>query len=229
MACDAAGNLYVAKETGRIDSIDVYSASGRTLVRTVTDKLQVPTSIAVDKTGTMYVGNEQGGELQAGFVGVYLPGATTQARTLAGIFRPRALAVDAQDDVYVLDDVENRVGVYKPGSSTRFRIISAYMQAPTKMALSESTDTLYVGNETARVYPTAILAYDLTTGELRNQLHHTAVLGMSADPAGRLYAVQMPESSTQSFGGLYEYSSSFGNSARIRNGVDQVTSVATSL
>ena len=229
IACDLKGNLYVAKETGRADSIDVYSASGRTLLRTITNQLQTPTSMVVDKAGTLYVGNELGGDSDTGFVGVYPPDATEQTRKLAGIGRPRALAVDSQDNVYVLDDTADRVSVFKPNASMRFRTISGGLSAPTQMTLSERTDTLYVGNASTRSWPTAILAYELTTGELRGQVHQTTLLGMSAGASGHLYAVEARGGTTSTFGQLFGYSGRLSGQVRIRDGVHSVTSVATSL
>jgi sugar lactone lactonase YvrE len=89
---DATGNLYVANisrlDGGPPSTVTVYAPGGNTLLRTITDGVSSPWSLALDKAGFLYVANRF-----IGTITVYSPGSTELVQTLSNIPSPEALVV----------------------------------------------------------------------------------------------------------------------------------------
>ena len=86
-------NLYVA-DVGNA-TVAVYAPDSGSVLRTISQGLNSPRSLAFDGSGNLYVGNS--GNFSSGpyDVTVYAPGSTPVLRTISqGVYSPAALAFD---------------------------------------------------------------------------------------------------------------------------------------
>ena len=117
LAFDANNNLYVANPhddpfvagtTASVFEI-AYDASGNLLpssltpARTLTG-LRVPTALAFDAAGNLYVANLAGGPDTLGSISVIPPGKTAPTREMTGIQRPTEMLVDRDGNLFVIND-----------------------------------------------------------------------------------------------------------------------------
>jgi DNA-binding beta-propeller fold protein YncE len=134
IAFGPSGNLFVALH----GSVNVYKTGSLTLLRTIPD-IKAPAAIATDSIGRLYVTsipfNRQG--YQPGWVSVYPVGHAKPVRKITeGIDVPKAVAVDAGDNVYVANTWGNSVSVFGPGGAKRLRTITDGAEGPDFLAFS---------------------------------------------------------------------------------------------
>jgi hypothetical protein len=101
-------NLYVAEVCGRPnDKCKPATGLVETLGGTViTSGINQPWSLAFDANENLYVGNEDDTN-PSGTVTEYAPGTTSPSRTIANLkYTPRALAIDASNDLYVVGNAK---------------------------------------------------------------------------------------------------------------------------
>lgn len=138
--------LYVVNEpeSGMMGTVTVYSSAG--LVRTVTDGLGGPISVAVDGSGQLYVSN-----FTINTVTVYDGRGKSLVRTITrNLLRPSRLAFDSKGNLYVIR--QNEVNIYVNGKSRIMHSIK--IQAANAIAL-DSQDNLYISTgsgNTVNVY-----------------------------------------------------------------------------
>ncbi len=110
----------------------------------------------------MYVANAANGA--AGSVSVFAPGHTTPLRTLIGVNSPVALAVDANNTIYVANAGNNTISVFQLGHTTPSYTLTG-VKDPTALALDAQGDLFVAesGSNTVAEYarghtmPTALL------------------------------------------------------------------------
>lgn len=134
LAFGPSGNVFVALYR----SVSVYQAGDLTFLRTC-DDIPAPTAIAVDSIGRLYVTSSpftrEG--YQPGSVFVYAAGRTKPLRKItAGIDVPRAVILDADDNVYVANTWGNSVSVFAPGAIKRLRTITNGISGPDFLQFS---------------------------------------------------------------------------------------------
>jgi hypothetical protein len=116
LALDRSNDLYVAncntcvdsdrgtRATGH-DSIAVYEPGATTPMRTITQGVHVPRSVAVDAAGYVYVANA--GSVKPAHpasVSVYSPGSTSLLRTVKkGITDPQSLTTDNAGNEFLVN------------------------------------------------------------------------------------------------------------------------------
>ncbi|HVA27919.1 MAG TPA: hypothetical protein VNF68_07045 [Candidatus Baltobacteraceae bacterium] len=152
---DPQGNLYSA-EIGT--AIHEYTLGSTIPKRTITTPAgDIFSKMALDPAGNLFAL-----DLSANKVFVYPPGATTASKAInvanpAGF--PYDIVVDANDDFwieYVQFDADNAVkaggniGFFANGSTTP--VMLSGLVAPVGMALDNTTETLYVSDQTRYVF-----------------------------------------------------------------------------
>ena len=153
MALGRSNNLFVANCNTCIDSgldrstaqdsVTVYQAKHVTLLRTITQGIHTPSSLAFDAEGNLYVAN-YGDKHHHPSVTIYGPGSSTVLRTIwRGITYPGRLAFDKAGDLFLTNGAE--IVEYAPGSSKILRTITDSIDGPQALALDHS-GTLYVAN-----------------------------------------------------------------------------------
>ena len=129
LAIGPSDELFVADEVGRKGGyVAVYRRGGSMPVKKITSGIETPELLAVDSKGWLYVDNcpytACGAGRRRGWISVYAPGSTQPARRVR-LEDPIALAIDASDNLYVLNSYERRVVlVYSPGAAKLLRKIT---------------------------------------------------------------------------------------------------------
>ena len=131
-------------------SVTVYSLSTGALVRTITAGISAPTSLAIDRSGRLYVGNlnAAGGH---SWVSVYAPGAVTPThRITSGVHFPDALLIDDAGDLFVANQgtaaTRATVTVYDQRSYVLKRTIRRGLVGKAIFSLAfDRARSLYVG------------------------------------------------------------------------------------
>ncbi|HEV3090234.1 MAG TPA: hypothetical protein VGX91_02200 [Candidatus Cybelea sp.] len=140
------GNAYVANE----DTVTVYQAGTTKLIQTI-GGIADPESLAIDRSGQIYVG--EGGVSGSGpfTMSIFAPGASKPVRTITShLNRPVAIAFDAKNYLYVANagtygSFLNTVAVFQPNSTKLDRTITDGVHQPMSLAF-DSDGNLYVGN-----------------------------------------------------------------------------------
>lgn len=179
--------LYVASASG---GVSVYPLGGTVPVRALSHGVDLPTAMAFDNLGNLYVANHDGGPSGRGFVSVFAPGATTPERNISdGVNVPYSLAFDSKGNLYVANYIRalnapklnnGSVTVYKPNAETPYRTITS-VDHPHQIAI-DSKDTLYVA-ELKYLH-----AYAPGATSPARTLGYTNPLGIGIDSQDRLYA-----------------------------------------
>jgi hypothetical protein len=149
--------LYVASAKG---GVSVYPLGGTAPIRTLSKGVDLPTAIAFDKLGNLYVANHDGGPSGRGFISVFAPGATTPERKISnGVNVPYSLALDSKGNLYVANYIRaldapklsnGSVTVYKPNADKPYRTLT-HTPHPHQIAI-DSSDDLYVAGLRLELY-----------------------------------------------------------------------------
>jgi hypothetical protein len=117
----------------------------------ITTGIENPTTLALDDTGDLYVGNAT--TSNQGDVSVYAPKSVTPARILGGVIGvPKGLVADAAGRLFVVGqyragccELEGTGAIYAPGSTKpqqRLKGLSGFAHSP----VIDTTGNLYVAN-----------------------------------------------------------------------------------
>ena len=140
-------NLYVANVEG--NTVTVYAPGKTSVLRTVSQGVHEPYTLAISRLGYLHVANNYTGPSNLGNVTTYPPGGKSLRHTITqGVSYPRALAFDASGDLYVADYAGsggNAVTVYAPASQSVLRVISQGLSGPVALAF-DASGNLYVAN-----------------------------------------------------------------------------------
>lgn len=187
LAFDPAGDLVVASclrgcgNGSSLDSVNVYAPPYNGLPVQITSGVSGPVSLAFDASGDLFVGNCGSCNL-GGTDGVaeYKPPFTSASSpavlTTSGVADPRALALDASNDLFVLncfsctsggaDAVTEYASPY--GGSAAATIASGQLNSPNALALDSSADVFVSSFNNNTIYeyapPYTILKAAITTG-----------------------------------------------------------------
>ncbi len=102
LTLDASGNIYVADSGGASGEVVEYDPNSQKAVRTITDGINRPFSLAFDASGNLYVANHLS-RGQKGSVTVYPPSGTTMLREITdSVSRPISITFDKSGNLYVL-------------------------------------------------------------------------------------------------------------------------------
>lgn len=91
----------------------------------ITDGIDYPFGVAVDKKGTLYVANLLGGSPDVGSITVYPAGSSSPSLTITdGLDNPYGIGVDSSGDIFAANlDNDTLVG-YKPGATSPFETVT---------------------------------------------------------------------------------------------------------
>jgi sugar lactone lactonase YvrE len=175
------GLLYVANELG--NSIYVYKVGGSIPLRKIRSGIDQPLTVAVDRSGNLYVANRGHGHRPKGSVTVYAPGSDTPARTITdGIQQLAGMALDPAGDLFVFNSRAFDVHEYAAGATKIERTITDGIFSPTQLAV-DASGYLYVANCQECIYSTendTITVYRPKDEKLFLTIHTTG------DPPGQL-------------------------------------------
>jgi sugar lactone lactonase YvrE len=156
MTLDRRNNLYVANCNTCVDdsrrggpdkardSVTVYQAKTTGLLRTITQGIHTPQSLALDAAGNLYVANAGSNQFRP-TVTVYGPGSTSLLRTVSqGIAQPDHLAIDDIGDVFVANGYFEVIE-YASQLSKRLRTINDQIASPESLA-TDASGNLFVAN-----------------------------------------------------------------------------------
>jgi sugar lactone lactonase YvrE len=157
LALDRSDELYVANcntcvysgashhaDSERRDSIMIYAARSTTLLRTITQGVHQPSSLAFDSSGNLYVVNQKI-KHKRGSVTVYAPASGSPSRTITlGLTDPQLATLDASDDLFVTNE-GRQVLEYASGSDEPARTIGTGIATPDALT-TDASGTLYVAN-----------------------------------------------------------------------------------
>ncbi len=189
LAFDSSGYLYATSDDF---DVAVFAPQSRKLIRTISDGIFEPLTLAVDRSNNLYVANGQNGQ---GDIAIFPPGTTTPSTTITqGIYDPESLAFDSSGNLYVGNGLyADTVTVYSP-NGTLLRTITEGVRDPESIAL-DAHDNLFVANtedgegRTVTVYApgTTKLVQTITDG-----VHCPQAL--TIDTAGKLYVANWANS-----------------------------------
>lgn len=163
LALDSIDDLYVANcntcvdsgergQTGTPDSVTVYAPHSTSLLRTITQGVDVPNSMAIDAAGDLYVANLGPATTPRPSLTVYAAGSTSLLRKVTkGVDKPAALATDAAGDLYVANG-STEVDEYAPQLRKVLRRITDGIASPQALAI-DGAGVLYVAN--SQSFPSA--------------------------------------------------------------------------
>lgn len=116
-------------------NITVYKSGATKPTRKITDAISLPSTLAVDGLGNLYVAN-WGANMFRSSISVYRPGSSSQNRNIRkGVGYPLSLAFDSSGDLYVANSGYNTVTEYGRNSSKVKRTISRGVMAPVALAV----------------------------------------------------------------------------------------------
>jgi sugar lactone lactonase YvrE len=139
---DGMGTLYVGANSvphgaGPCSSaVFVYDASSGKLLRTLTQDICYPASIAFDAQQNVYIGNvESIGSYSTGIT-EFAVGTTTMIEQITtGATDPVSIAIDPTGNLYVANLEQNTVTIFSPGKTSPRRTIHKGMKDPGSIAL----------------------------------------------------------------------------------------------
>jgi hypothetical protein len=134
--------LYVGGLLNNTIAIYDLAATGSPQIGAITQGISGPYGIAIDGAGTLYVANENAGD-----VTIYPAGTTAPTLTLSqGLTTPFGVAVDTNGDVYVTNPAQggSDIVVYAQGQIVPSRTIeSSSLQHPNQLVF-DSARNLYI-------------------------------------------------------------------------------------
>lgn len=158
IAIDASDNVYLSAA----GVVDVYASGAIEPTRTITQGLDFPVAMSVDKSGNLYVANYGSSKGYCGKVTIYDAATGVLKNTVTdGICSPYAFAFDAAGDLYVGNMGRPKSGkasvtIYAAGTNALKQTITKGVVAPTALAVDPSGN-LYVANYadrgTVSIYP----------------------------------------------------------------------------
>lgn len=109
--------VYVAEQSA--SAIVIYPEAGGKALGEITDGVNGPYGLFVDKNGTLYVANETGQTVTA-----YAAGATEPSTTWSeDLKNPHYPIVDGNGDLFVSNQGNGTVVEYRPGSTSAYRVL----------------------------------------------------------------------------------------------------------
>jgi DNA-binding beta-propeller fold protein YncE len=182
LAFDSSGYLYATSDDF---DVAVFAPQSRHLVRTISNGIYEPLTLAIDRSDNLYVANGQNG---AGDIAIFRPGTSTPATTITqGIYDPESLAFDSSGNLYVGNgSYGDTVTVYSP-DGTLLRTITDGVRDPESIAL-DANDDLFVAN-TEDGDGRTVTVYKPGTTKLVQTItdHIHCPQALTLDTAGNLY------------------------------------------
>jgi serine/threonine-protein kinase len=165
--------LYVAGLLSNTIAIYDLATFGTPQIGTISQGVSGPYGIAIDGQGTLYVANENTGN-----VTIYPAGTSAPSLTLSqGLTDPFGVAVDTNGDVYVTNPAPGApdIVVYPQGQIAPSRTIkSSSLRAPNQLVF-DSARNLYICDSFTGVWEIPFSSQQLTSLNLRGLVRPIAI------------------------------------------------------
>lgn len=227
-ALDDAGNLYVAFES----EVQVYAPGAQQPSYIITDSINYPAGVAVDKRGTLYVANTYGTSYSyTGTITEYRYGSTSPSVTITGLNNPGGIALDPRGNLWIVnhgippydtaDFLEVKRGTTNP-------IVKAFddIKLPIDIQVDEK-ENVYISDDVQNV----VNIYGSGKSTPKQEIHPpystlVQTYGLCFDSAGHLFVSYIPNKSSQ-ISAVVEYADPLRNPHAIRvitssNGLPEV-------
>jgi hypothetical protein len=196
---DPSGNLYVTESTPqrRQGVIVEYAHGDYHAERTITDGICAPMRPFIDRSGTLFVANQDCGRSRTGSISEYTAGQSKPFRTIdAGVDHPDGLALDRMGNIYLIQFDSNSVVVYGREGRSPMRILHPGTarggDAPIAIAF-DSEDRVYIATTTMVLDGGSIAEYSSQGRDLlrtiTNQVQNPSALAF--DGHDNLYVADM--------------------------------------
>lgn len=130
LGMDHAGDLFSVNNF----NITVYKPGQTKPDRTITNGISLPSTLAFDANGNVYVAN-WGPNMLRSFISIYAPDGSSPTREIdRGISNPLSLAFSTDGSLFVANAGSNTVSVYGPAGRLA-RTISSHVRNPSAIAL----------------------------------------------------------------------------------------------
>ncbi len=177
-AIDSQGNLYVPHfEQSRIF---VYTSGTKKVMRKVSAHITSPMSLAFDSKDDLYVLNAYKQIVE------FAAGTNQPIRTIATGTTIGGMALDASDNLYVIDDESKKepsaIVVFAPNSSSPQTTITEGLSSPQGVAFDSTGDLFVLNSGDITAY-----APGTTTPYLTFDRNSAGSIGMAIDAANDLY------------------------------------------
>ena len=222
---NAAGDIFVANRgntagTLGSGSVDEYSATGK-LLHVLTTGVSLPSSLAVDSQGNVYVGNYITDKY--GHSSVEEFGADgTLIRTFTGMTNVESVAVDSSGDVFVAclnGNLNGGKGYVEEFSATGvlLRVLTSGISKPVSVAVDSIGDVFvssYSGSSVREFSASGVLLHALSTDI-------SSPMGIATDSSGNIFIASTKTNT------VVEYSASGVLLLTLSNNFSDPVSVAT--
>ncbi len=208
IAVDANGRIFLLSASG----VTVYAPGSHGMaspIETISGTqtgLALPSSIAVDSSGKIYIANIFGGDSGKGSVTVYMPGSNGDAKPIAvisgadtGLAYPIGIAVDSKGKIEVVNDgIELGIGnpssitVYQAGSNGDAKPVATISGGNTGLYLSDGVPRFPAGialDSTGRIYVSQLAETGLVGYRLATEYSEILVYGPGANGNAKPVAV----------------------------------------
>jgi sugar lactone lactonase YvrE len=188
--------LYIADIDGKpgVGQIHVYPADMKNVqeIRTITNGTGRPFGLWVDAHNILYVANLA--NLYPSSITEFKPGASSPFFTITNFMGyPQSVAVDAQQNVYVNESVQDHgfVQVYAPGKGNAERTIdtgvAGYAFTPGSMAFDPQGNLLVAEQAKLKLHIVKIVPGAISAVPVNLDLTNITGPGMGIDKTGNIY------------------------------------------
>jgi DNA-binding beta-propeller fold protein YncE len=136
LALDKKKTLYLADSC--LSQVEEYSKGSTTLKTTITDGIQYPLGVAIDKNNTLYV------SVYPGDIQEYANGSTSPTKTVTGMSEPFGISLDSQGNLYIPDFGCPCVWELPAGGSSVTNLGLQDITEPLQSAVDQKTGYLWV-------------------------------------------------------------------------------------
>lgn len=126
VALVTAVTVGIAPAYAGVGAITVAGGNGH---GSASNQLSYPHGIALDSAGTLYIAEDGTWEVNSGRVQAWAPGASAGVTVAAGLNSPLDVEVDANGNVYILEQDDGTVEMWAPGASSGTTVASGLAYA----------------------------------------------------------------------------------------------------
>lgn len=218
-----SGQLFVingaaGKSSG---SIAIYDLRTSRLLRTLSNGISNPVSVASDATGNLFVANAPASG--QGSIAVFAPGSSTPSSSITnGVDRPSDVKIDSAGELVVANRGSNSIAYYEPGGTSPNRTITQSIRSPQHIAFDNLFTWLWVLNTST------VTTYTPGTGEGADRVRARFTLpsAMEIGPKDALYVADRAGASS-GYGNVQIASIETGRvTARVQTGIHSPAALA---
>jgi YVTN family beta-propeller protein len=172
----AKGKIYVTDQSA--NAVYTYTLKGKPTTPTITEALDEPTGIAVDKFGKIYVTNQGNGSLT-----VYDANGSLTTPRIGGLSTPTGVVVDKHGKIYIANGAGSVVTFTPTGAPAKPTITSGLVN-PDYLAV-DGKGNIYVADYTADDVVKYTAAGTQVAPTITSGIN--TPVGLAVDAAGNIY------------------------------------------